>query len=333
MQVLSPSSQFMAELMHPAQVSPDTIFLAVVVPTYKRPDMLRATLESLTAQTARAGLAVIVVENDAAGSAGSTEATRFFGVSHLPGAVVIEPKQGNCNAYNAGFAAALAHYPQLTHIAIIDDDEVARPDWLERLLAAAARTGADIVGGPQVPHFESVEGARLYARHPVFRPSHDQSGRAGLITSTGNCLISVAVLRAMGPQWLDPQFNFMGGGDTDFFTRCRAKGFTFAWAADAAVDEVVPARRTSRDWITARSLRNGMISALIQRKQNPGLWGRITIIAKSFALLAVSPFRGIKLWAQTGSAYAGSYHTLIALGRLAAEFGLTVEQYRQPEKN
>ncbi len=333
MLTLSPISHVMDEKMRPAPNPPETILLAVVVPTYKRPGQLRATLESLAAQTARAGTAVVVVENDATGGAGAAAAMRFLETGALPGGVVTEPAQGNCNAYNAGFVEALARWPHLTHIAIIDDDEVARPDWLERLRAQAMRSGADIVGGPQVPHFESAAGARLYANHPVFRPSHDLNGPARLITSTGNCLISVRVLRAMAPQWLDPRFNFMGGGDTDFFTRCRAKGFTFAWAADAVVDEVVPARRSSRGWITARSLRNGMISALIQRKQNPGVVGRLGVIGKSLALLALSPFRAAKLWAQTGSAYAGCYHILIALGRLAAEFGLTVEQYRQPEKN
>jgi hypothetical protein len=39
------------------------------------------------------------------------------------------------------------------------------------------------------------------------------------------------------------------------------------------------------------------------------------------------------LAAETRSLYIGSYHIMIAVGRLLAEFGYTVEQYRNPEKN
>jgi GT2 family glycosyltransferase len=181
--------------------------------------------------------------------------------------------------------------------------------------------------------FEDAEGARRFAAHPVFRPAHGESGEAGLITSTGNCLISVEVLRAMEPDFLDERFNFLGGGDTDFFTRARALGFRFRWRKDAVVRETVPKRRTERSWITARSVRNGLISALIQRKHAPGTAGRIRVVGKSLALLAASPFRSLLLAARTGSFYIGAYHMMVAAGRILAEFGYTIEQYREPEKN
>jgi GT2 family glycosyltransferase len=189
------------------------------------------------------------------------------------------------------------------------------------------------VGGPQIPVFEDAVGAARFAKHPVFRPAHGSTGSAGLITSTGNCLLSVDVLRRMGPPWLDERFNFLGGGDTDFFTRCRERGFRFHWVAEAAVEETVPPRRTERSWITARSIRNGLISAIIHRHQNPGVFGWLKVIGKTFALLVASPFRFFMLWRQTGSAYAGTYHMMVAAGRVLAEFGYTIEQYREPDKN
>jgi GT2 family glycosyltransferase len=306
--------------------------IAVVIPTFKRPDHLAKTLTSVAVQQTRRNFAVVVIENHTEGGEGAAVAAAMLARGDAAGLCVIEPRQGNCNAYNRGFAEALAAFPNLTHVAIIDDDEVAVPAWLETLVRAA-ETGADIVGGPQRPVFDDAVGAERFARHPVFRPAHQESGAAGLITSTGNCLIAVTVLRAMGPPYLDERFNFLGGGDTDFFTRCRDKGFTFQWAEDAAVIETVPARRTERSWITARSLRNGLISAIIQRKHNPGLLGRLKVITKSLGLAVASPFRSLVLWQQTGSFYAGSYHMMIAAGRLLAEFGYTIEQYRQPEKN
>jgi GT2 family glycosyltransferase len=310
-----------------------SVQIAVIIPTFKRPDHLEKTLSSVANQTTSRRFAAVVVENHAAGSEGARVAATMFAQGLAAGICIIEQRQGNCNAYNAGFAAALATFPDLTHIAIIDDDEVAVPDWLELLAATAQASGADSVGGPQRPVFDDPNGAKLYASHPVFRAAHQTTGTAGLITSTGNCLIAVKVLKAMGPPWLDERFNFLGGGDTDFFTRCRDQGFTFHWAAEAAVIETVPARRTERSWITARSLRNGLISAIIQRKHNPGLLGRVKVIGKTLALCAASPFRSLILWRETGSFYAGSYHMMIAAGRLMAEFGYTIEQYREPEKN
>ncbi|MGL4637937.1 MAG: glycosyltransferase family 2 protein [Beijerinckiaceae bacterium] len=313
-------------------LDPASVRIAVVIPTYKRPEHIVRTVNSVTAQVTERAHAVVVVENDAKGGEGAAAASGLVQSGAARGIVIVEPRQGNCNAYNAGFAAALAMFPNLTHVAIIDDDEIATPHWLETLCQAAAQ-GADIVGGPQLPVFDDKEGAARFANHPVFRPAHANSGSAGLITSTGNCLMSVDVLKAIGAPYLDERFNFLGGGDTDFFTRCRQKGFTFHWASEAAVTETVPARRTERSWITARSLRNGLLSALIQRKHSPGFLGRVKVILKSLALLLASPFRTIMLWRETGSLYAGSYHMMIAAGRLLAEFGYKIEQYREPEKN
>jgi GT2 family glycosyltransferase len=307
--------------------------IAVVIPTFKRPEHLEKTLTSLAQQQTQKRFAVVVVENHAAGSEGAAMARTILQRGDVNGICVVEERQGNCNAYNRGFAEALALFPNLTHVAIIDDDEVAVPIWLETLANSAASSPADIVGGPQRPVFDDKAAAASFAMHPVFKSAHQSSGSARLITSTGNCLMSIKVLKAMGPPYLDERFNFLGGGDTDFFTRCSQQGFTFAWAEEAAVIETVPARRTERSWITARSLRNGLISAIIQRKHNPGFMGRLKVIAKSLALLAVSPFRSLALWRETGSFYAGSYHMMIAVGRLLAEFGYTIEQYRQPEKN
>jgi GT2 family glycosyltransferase len=307
--------------------------IAVVIPTFKRPEHLALTLASVTAQRTRRDFAAIVVENHVEGSEGFRVAEAMFAGGQARGFVVAEPRHGNCNAYNAGFAKALATFPNLTHVAIIDDDEIATPEWLEHLAAASEASQAEIIGGPHSPVFEDAEAGQRFGAHPVFRPAHAASGSTTMITSTGNCLISVKVLKAMGPPWLDERYNFLGGGDSDFFTRCREKGFRFHWAAEALVHETVPARRTDRRWITARSVRNGLISAQIQHRQHPGIAGRLGVVAKSLALLAASPFRLPGLWWKTGSFYIGSYHMMVAAGRLLAEFGYTIEQYRQPEKN
>jgi hypothetical protein len=138
----------------------------------------------------------------------------------------------------------------------------------------------------------------------------------------------------MGPPYLDLRFNFMGGGDSDFLSRAAQRGFRLGWCAEAKVMETVPARRTEADWIRARSLRNGVISTLVEKKKRAGTpFAAARVFAKSLALLAASPFRGLLRLIKTGSPSVAVYPIHVALGRVFAEFGYANEQYRQPEKN
>ncbi|MAY62539.1 MAG: glycosyl transferase family A [Rhizobiales bacterium] len=315
-----------------AGLAPESVERVVTLPTFRRPDHLVETLDSLARQRHDSPFAIIVMENDADGRAGAQAARAWFETAPVEGLVVIAAQRGNCHAYNAGWEAALSEFPKLREIAVIDDDEIADPEWLERLSSAATATGADFVGGPQVPVFDGpdLEG---WAQHPAFTPPYSETGIVPILFSSGNVLIQRRVLDRMPRPFLDPAFNFIGGGDSDFYRRSRKAGFTFAWCHEARVMETVPARRTEFSWLNARSLRNGALSAIIERRENPGLGARIKILAKSLALLLASPIRGLQLFAETGSPVIGLYHAQVALGRLLSEFGRVNEQYRNPEAN
>jgi hypothetical protein len=173
-----------------------------------------------------------------------------------------------------------------------------------------------------------------WAGHPVFAPPYRQTGRVPALYSSGNLLVSRAVLLAMGPPFLDLKFNFMGGGDSDFLSRSAQKGFVLGWCSEARTKEIVPTRRTELDWIRARSLRNGVISTLVEKKKRAGTpFARSKVILKSLALLVASPFRALLRLMRTGSTMTVLYPVHVALGRVLAEFGYANEQYRQPEKN
>ncbi|WP_377294034.1 glycosyltransferase family 2 protein [Rhizobium sp. SG2393] len=313
-------------------VRPEAIRVVVTVPTFRRPEHLIKTLKTLVSQTSPLPFSVIVIENDAEGQAGAAAARDFFSHHEVDGLVVVTHRRGNCHAYNGGWQAALETYPDLQAIAVIDDDEVAAPDWLSRLLSVQADTGADLVGGPQLPVFEAGTDP-IWKRHPVFVPHYDTTGPVPILYSSGNVLITRRVLDAMPRPFLDPVFNFTGGGDSDFYRRAKLKGFRFGWANEAWVAETVPARRTERSWVNARSLRTGALSAVLEHRGDPSPKGRIKTVLKSLALLGLSPIRGFKLWRRTGLAHAGLFHAQVAIGRLMAEAGLINEQYRNPEKN
>ncbi|WP_417426522.1 glycosyltransferase family 2 protein [Hoeflea sp.] len=329
---MTPNHPHISEHARSAGLAPDGVRFVITVPTFRRPGHLIATLNSLEAQQKGRDTAVIVMDNDAEGLEGAHAAANWLKTSQLQGIVIVAHQRGNCHAYNAGWETALAEFPDFTHVAVIDDDELAGPGWIDALVETAQRCGVDLVGGPQVPVFAD-HALDCWRRHPVFTPHYTQTGVVPILYSSGNVLIARRVLDAMPQPFLDPGFNFIGGGDSDFYRRAKARGFTFGWCAEAQVMETLPSRRAEFSWLNARSLRNGAISAIIEKRQRPGFSGRARTLAKSLALLAASPFRGVGLGLKTRSAVIGLYHTQVALGRLMAEFGLVNEQYRNPESN
>ncbi|CAN7361343.1 glycosyltransferase [Mesorhizobium amorphae] len=311
----------------------ETIEAVVTLPTFKRPEQVLATLASLKAQQTARRFAVIVMENEAEARDGAKAALPLFERGEIAGMVIIAHERGNCSAYNAGWQTAIVHFPDFEHLLVIDDDEIADPFWLENMCKAAETLGADIVGGPQVPVFAEPAHAR-WAEHPVFAPPYRETGLVAALYSSGNLLVGRSVLTAMGPPFLDLRFNFMGGGDSDFLSRAAQRGFMLGWCAEAKVQETVPARRVAADWIRARSLRNGVISTLVEKKKRAGTpLSGAKVFAKSLALLAASPLRGAVRLVRTGSPATALYPIHVALGRVLAEFGYANEQYRQPEKN
>ena len=304
----------------------------VCVPTFKRPDMLEATLRSLAGQQGGHDFAVIVVENEGIERAGAVRASALHAAGLFKGFVIVEPRQGNCKAYNAAWRCALTRFPALEQVLGIDDDEEAEPGWLDAFVTAARTAPADLFGGSVTAVFADASRAWLSA-HPVFRSHYGTSGPVPMLYSSANYLIRRSVLAKLGFPFLEESFDFTGGGDTDFFTRARAAGFRFWWVQEAAQRETMPERRSEFGWIHARGLRNGAISAAIERRQNPGAGGRLRVLAKSLALLAASVPRGLALGLRTGSGLIGLYHAQVAVGRLMSEFGVANEQYRKPDKN
>jgi GT2 family glycosyltransferase len=329
--------QFIAEnitvVSQSPRLDPDKVDVAVIIPTFKRPDHLLETLASVRDQKTSRNFAVVVMDNHSEGLEGVGASKTWFESGDVRGVLIVAHDRGNCNAYNAGFRTALQMFPNCVSVLVIDDDEVADPIWLENMCATRERYNTDIVGGPQRPVFARAE-HQHFSRHPVFSPHYEKTGLVPILYSSGNMLVGRHVLESHGYPYLDLKFNFMGGGDADFLDRSVRKGYTLAWCEEAPVFETVPERRTESDWIRARSLRNGVISTLVEKKMRASQpLGALRTFAKSVALLAASPFRAALKAIKTGSITIGLYPVYIGVGRVLAEFGYSNEQYRNPEKN
>src|SRR3569623_1529344 len=242
-----------------------SVGIVVCIPCFRRPQLLRQTLDSLVNQRTPRSFAVVMVEIDVVGRASAPVAADYLADGRLQGVCLVETRQGNCQAITAAFETAQALFPAATRFLMIDDDESASPDWRELMVRTAEATGADIVGGPVLPVFEDDSKPWL-SRHPAFCPAYDYSGAVPLIYGCGNCLITRSTFERFERPAFDLSFNFLGGGDCDFFVRCRDAGMIFHWTAEAEITETVPQSRTSLGWLAKRGLRIGAINYRVQVK-------------------------------------------------------------------
>jgi GT2 family glycosyltransferase len=304
-----------------------SIGIVVCIPSFRRPQHLRLTLDSLAQQRTDLRFAVVVVENDAVRRESVPVAIEFFWTGNIPGLCIVEPRQGNCHAINAAFETALATFPAATKLLMIDDDEIASPEWLQRMVDAAEATGADLVGGPVQPNFDD-DMKRGLRRHPAFRPAYDQSGPVPIIYGCGNCLITRQVFETLVDPAFDLKFNFLGGGDTDFFVRCRQAEMKFHWAADAVITETVPHSRTNPGWLVVRGLRIGAINYHIEVKAARTVWSRARLLAKMLAMLPLSLIRAGRLVVTEQRPIIALHPMTVAAGSALAAIGIEPQPYK-----
>lgn len=301
----------------------------VCVPTFRRPDWLARTLASLAAQTGSVTYAIVVIDNDAQNPSGAAVAREFLSRSGLPGEVAVEPEQGNCYAINAAFGLARQRYPAARYFLMIDDDEEAHPDWIAAMVGTAAEHNADIVGGPVLRSF--AEAVPVGVRHhPLFGSIEAATGPVPIIHGSGNCLVSRRAFDSLTSPGFDVRFNFLGGGDMDFFTRCKARGLVFYWCAEAIVSERVPAERSRAGWLMKRSLRTGAINYTIDRIRHGSA---LLPMFKNAASLGLSLVRAAMILVRTRRALPASHPILMSVGRIMASLGSSPAPYRAQQQS
>ena len=99
------------------------------------------------------------------------------------------------------------------------------------------------------------------------------------------------------------------------------------------MEETTPLRRTEMSWLNSRSLRNGSISALIQKRAARNSAQHLMRILKTLLLLGASPYRSLILFVNKRSLIIALNPMNSALGRVLMKFGFANEQYRAADKN
>lgn len=222
----------------------------IAVCTFRR-EALTQTLASLSRLIVPPGvrLRVIVADNDVEPSARPrVEAA----MAHLSMDVLhVHAPAGNISiARNACLDHADADF-----IAFVDDDETVEPQWLDRLLAKAEESGADVVLGPVRPLYRADAPAWMrqgdfHATMPVWVRGEIRTGY------TCNVLMRLAA-PALDGRRFDLALGRSGGEDTAFFDQVHRAGGRFAFAGQAWVNEPVPSSRARFSWLAQRRLRMG----------------------------------------------------------------------------
>lgn len=233
------------------KVGESPVRVAICIGTFQRCEFLRDTIAGLARLTFRKmavpEIEIVIVDNDPSESA---RAICEIATSPYRIRYVFEPRRGIVHVRNRALAEAGA----VSFIAFLDDDEVPSETWLDELLAAQARFGADAVTGPVLPQYapgtaDWVKGGGFFAR-----PNYE-TGTSLKFCSTNNVVIRTEVL-ARVPRF-DDRFQLTGGEDTQFFLRLRRAGGKIVWSQDAIVHETVPKERATLGWILRRGYQSG----------------------------------------------------------------------------
>lgn len=196
--------------------------VAVVVPTYERPERLQTTIESVCDQTID-NYEVVVVDD---GSSDDNQreileslTTRFNRVR-----VIRQSNAGPAAARNRGWRSTEAEI-----ILFTDDDCVVPRDWIESIVTGfEPRVGA--VGGPLLPTEEALTRS-VFARHHRYRvrnvyevPEGPTIGGSNLpMGATANIAYRREALEAV--DGFDETFPTAAGEDADLQKRVAAAGY------------------------------------------------------------------------------------------------------------
>jgi GT2 family glycosyltransferase len=149
-----------------------------------------------------------------------------------------------------------------------------------------------------------------------------------VIYGCGNCLIRRSVFARLGLPAFDLRFNFLGGGDTDFFYRCRRLGLQFHWVAEAEISETVPQSRTNLKWLVTRGLRIGAINYHVQRKATPTVWLQTRLTLKLLAALPLSLLYAARAALIERERTIAMHPITVAIGSVLAAFGIEPQPYK-----
>lgn len=246
-----------------------TPLVSVILPTYRRPDVLPSCLEGLERQTHPA-VEVVVVDQS------PDDRSRQIVAARPPGAVHVRylhsDVAGASVARNLGMRAASGSL-----FAFTDDDAIPEPRWIEGLVAAFQSTPADVIGGRILPLWEGERPCWFPDRRAYLVGIFDPGGPLARfpresLPMTGNLAVRRAVIERLGgfderagPRPGRP----ISGEDSLFAWKALEAGLEVYYQPDAVVHHRVPRNRMTRKYYLRRSFLEGV--SLVDVEERRGI--------------------------------------------------------------
>lgn len=285
--------------------------------TYRRPSLAHTLASLSTLLRPSNPISIIIADNDDTPTAKSLVAgvsmahpidLRFI---HAPARNISVARNAILETSRRGGARFLA---------FLDDDEVASPHWLARLLHRQAETGAEAVIGP----VQAIYGqdAPQWMQNGLVHDTTAEVGQDGVVRQgyTSNVLLDLAAPALQGLMF-DPARGRSGGEDTAFFRDMLRAGGRIVWAPDAIVREAVTEDRASLNWLLRRRYRMGQTHAslLAEGKSKPAR-AAATVLAttKAVACLGIAGVRFFDVEGRNRALMRGALH----IGAVAELVGL-----------
>ena len=241
--------------------------VSLLVCTYNRAAVLGQTLESLLAQNFEWGNFEIVVVDNASTDDTPAVAARYQALDSRI-RYVLEPRLGVAVARNHG--AREAHAP---YIAYFDDDLLAEPDCLQRLMApffevnptpAAVMGKVNLLWQGQRPdwfpeRFETLLSRFDRGSQPRFMTADEYLLTMNVAFERKKFLQSGGIREDLSRKGR----MFICGGDTEIFQRYSRLGLSVYYEPGAVVAHLVPPARQSRRWLLKRLFGDGTTQAIL----------------------------------------------------------------------
>ena len=205
-----------------------SVSFSVIVPTFRRPETLRATLAALAAQNyPKTGYEVIVVDDDASSATPDVVAEALATGCHLT--LVAQNQEGAARARNQGARRAAGDL-----LLFLDDDILVEPDHLRRHWLVRASHRDPIVGGcwDFTPAVLAALRSTPFGRYRLALERSFQAGTGGRALDDGRLQVEMlpstdlAIRRELFWQLggFDERFPVAGAEDQDFSIRARLSG-------------------------------------------------------------------------------------------------------------
>ena len=233
--------------------------ISAVICTYNRYDVLDKAIKSLEAQTLDVSdFEILIIDNSPDFNISQKVKEAYSDIENLK--YIIEKTPGLSNARNVATELADSEF-----VAFLDDDAIAIPQWLEKILEAIEEFGddVDVVGGRIDPIWEVPRpkwlGDTLLGNISVVnwggicRIASDDEWFAG-----ANITFRVKRLQELGG--FATSLGRQGSGavllsneESDIIDKIKANNGKIVYQPEASVDHLVEEKRLKRSWFRKRS--------------------------------------------------------------------------------